>query len=154
MINYLLTESLKKQLMIIYYCRPQVKYLSNAPRLLSTKSAEEESSFPTFTFVIPEQQSNRFLTTTTEDFSSDDSAPLGQPTEDAFLRRRRHNVAIWSMFFWELLVEAQEVAEASPHREGLVAEHRHRGLKRRFGKSRGDVTEAAKSVFTGRGPSS
>lgn len=28
-------------------------YLSKAPRLLSRKSAEEESSFPTFTFVIP-----------------------------------------------------------------------------------------------------
>lgn len=30
-----------------------LSYLSRAPLLLSTKSAEEESSFPTFTFVIP-----------------------------------------------------------------------------------------------------
>lgn len=36
------------------------------------------------------------------------------------------------MFLRELLVEAQEVAEAPPHREGLVAEHGQRGLKRPF----------------------
>lgn len=33
------------------------------------------------------------------------------------------------MFFGKLLVEPEEVAEASPHSEGLVAEHLQRGLK-------------------------
>lgn len=71
--------------------------------------------------------------TTTEAFnSSADTARLSQPTQDAFLRRRGHDVAVWSMFLGELLVEAQEVAEAPPHREGLVAEHGQRGLKQPF----------------------
>lgn len=55
-----------------------------------------------------------------------------EPTKDALLRWWGHDVSIWSMFFRELLVEAQEVAEASPHCKSLVAEHGQRGLKHQF----------------------
>lgn len=50
-------------------------------------------------------------------------------TQDAFLWRWRHNESIWSMLFIKFLVEAQEVAEAPPHCEGLVAEHGQCGLE-------------------------
>ena len=50
-------------------------------------------------------------------------------TQDALLRWWRHNESIWSMFFRKLLVEAEEVAEASPHGKCFVAEHGQRGLK-------------------------
>ena len=46
-----------------------------------------------------------------------------QPTQDALLWWRRHDISIWSMFFRQLLIEAEEVAEASPHCECLAAEH-------------------------------
>lgn len=50
-------------------------------------------------------------------------------TQDALLRRGRHDEAVWSVFLRKLLVEAQEVAEAPPDRERLGAEHGQRGLK-------------------------
>lgn len=52
-----------------------------------------------------------------------------ESTQDALLRWRRHNESIGSVFFRELLVEAEEVTEAPPHGERLVAEHGQRGLK-------------------------
>lgn len=50
-------------------------------------------------------------------------------TQDALLWRRGHDESVWSMLFVEFLVEAQEVAEASPHCEGLGAEHGQCGLE-------------------------
>lgn len=49
-------------------------------------------------------------------------------TQEVFFRRRRNDQSAWSVFFGKLLVEAEEVAEASPHRKRFVAEHRQRGL--------------------------
>lgn len=52
-----------------------------------------------------------------------------EPTQNALLRWWGNDESIWSVFFGKLLVEPEEVAEASPHGEGLVAEHLQRGLK-------------------------
>lgn len=60
---------------------------------------------------------------------SEETVQVSEPTQDALLRWRRHNESIWSMFFRKLLVEAEEVAEASPHCKYLVAEHGQCGLK-------------------------
>lgn len=54
---------------------------------------------------------------------------LWKPTQDALLWWRGDDESIWSVFFGKLLVEPEEVAEASPHGEGLVAEHLQRGLR-------------------------
>lgn len=54
---------------------------------------------------------------------------MRQPTQEALLWWWRHNESIWSMFFRELLIKSEEVAEASPHCECLVAKHGQCGLK-------------------------
>lgn len=95
---------------------PAVSHLSKAPLLLSTKSVEEESSFPTFTFVIPVQHNNYCHSWHGLDLLSQLKREREEMfTQDAFLWRWRHNESIWSMLFIKFLIEAQEVAEASPH---------------------------------------
>ena len=105
-----------------------LSYLSKAPLLLSTKSADEESSFPTFTFVIPVQHNILFYSRWRLSFIVY-QWKTSQPTQDALLRWRRHNESIWSMFLRKLLIEAEEVTEASSHCESLAAEHGQCGLK-------------------------
>lgn len=57
------------------------------------------------------------------------SQPGSLLTQEVFLWWRRHNESIWSMFFRKFLIEAEEVAEASPHSKCLAAEHGQCGLK-------------------------
>lgn len=52
-----------------------------------------------------------------------------EPTQNALLWWWGNDESIWSVFFRKLLVEPEEVAEASPHGKDLVTEHLQRGLK-------------------------